>query len=152
MTGVQTCALPIFLFGYFLTITRIPQDMIQAIGASGMAPWMVMALVLLVYLVLGCLMDQVAILLITLPVTFPLVTALGYDPIWYGVIIVKMVEIGLVTPPVGMNVFVVSASTGVPTAQVFRGTGYMLLFEVVTLSLLLAFPILSTWLPSQIMN
>ena len=69
-----------------------------------------------------------------------------------SVIIVKMVEIGLVTPPVGMNVFVVSASTGVPTAQVFRGTGYMLLFEVVTLSLLLAFPILSTWLPSQIMN
>jgi TRAP-type C4-dicarboxylate transport system permease large subunit len=147
-----TIVIGAILFGYFLTITRIPQDMIQAIGASGMAPWMVMALVLLVYLVLGCLMDQVAILLITLPVTFPLVTALGYDPIWYGVIIVKMVEIGLVTPPVGMNVFVVSASTGVPTAQVFRGTGYMLLFEVVTLSLLLAFPILSTWLPSQIMN
>lgn len=136
------------VFGYFLTITRTPQNIIAWIQQSGMTPWTVMALVLLIYFVLGCLMDELAILLITLPITFPLVVQLGFDPIWYGVIIVKMVEIGLVAPPVGMNVFVVSATTGVPVGTVYRGTGYMLIFEMITLALLLAFPALSTWLPS----
>lgn len=136
------------IFGYFLTITRATPELVDAIGRMGFQPWMVMAMVVLLYLVLGMLMDQIAILLITLPVTFPLVTSLGYDPIWFGVIIVKLVEIGLVTPPVGMNVFVVSGATGVPVSQVFRGTSYMLLFEVITLALLLAFPALSTWLPA----
>jgi len=97
-------------------------------------------------------MDQIAILLITLPVTFPLVMSLGFDPIWYGVIIVKLVEIGLITPPVGMNVFVVSGATGVPVSQVFRGTGYMLCFEFVTLAILIAFPILSTGLPALMIH
>ncbi|MBN9497808.1 MAG: TRAP transporter large permease [Alphaproteobacteria bacterium] len=151
-TMMLTIVIGAILFGYFLTITRLPQDLIAAIGASGMAPWMILAMILIVYLILGCLMDQIAILLITLPVTFPLVVALGFDPIWYGVIVVKTVEIGLVTPPVGMNVFVVSAATGVPPSQVFRGTGYMLIFEAITLALLLSFPALSTWLPSQMMN
>lgn len=151
-TMMLTIVIGAIVFGYFLTITRLPQDMISAIGASGLAPWTILAMILVVYLILGCLMDQVAILLITLPVTFPLVTSLGYDPIWYGVIIVKLVEIGLVTPPVGMNVFVVSAATGVPTAQVFRGTAYMLIFEAITLALLLSFPALSTWLPARMMG
>jgi C4-dicarboxylate transporter, DctM subunit len=136
------------VFGYFLTITRTPQNIIVWIQQSGMTPWTVMSLILLIYFVLGCLMDELAILLITLPITFPLVMQLGFDPIWYGVIIVKMVEIGLVAPPVGMNVFVVSATTGVPVGTVYRGTGYMLMFEMVTLALLLAFPALSTWLPA----
>ena len=136
------------VFGYFLTITRTPQLIIEWIQRSGMTPWTVMSLILLIYFVLGCLMDELAILLITLPITFPLIVKLGFDPIWYGVIIVKMVEIGLVAPPVGMNVFVVSATTGVPVGTVYRGTAYMLMFEFVTLGLLLAFPALSTWLPS----
>ena len=136
------------IFGYFLTITRATPELVDMIGRSNLQPWMVMTLVVVLYLILGMLMDQIAILLITLPVTFPLVTSLGYDPIWFGVVIVKLVEIGLVTPPVGMNVFVVSGATGVPVSQVFRGTAYMLLFEFVTLALLLAFPALSTWLPA----
>lgn len=136
------------IFGYFLTITRATPELVELIGRSNLSPWTVFALVVLLYLVLGMMMDQIAILLITLPVTFPLMTSLGFDAIWYGVIIVKLVEIGLITPPVGMNVFVVSGATGVPVSQVFRGTGYMLLFEFVTLALLVSFPILSTWLPA----
>jgi len=136
------------VFGYFLTITRAPQNLIAWIQQSGLSPWTVMSIILVIYFILGCLMDELAILLITLPITFPLVVGLGFDPIWFGVIVVKMVEIGLVAPPVGMNVFVVSATTGVPVATVYRGTGYMMLFEMITLGLLLAFPALSTWLPS----
>jgi tripartite ATP-independent transporter DctM subunit len=140
------------IFGYFLTITRATPELVEMISRSRLEPWMVFALVVLLYLILGVMMDQIAILLITLPVTFPLITSLGYDPIWFGVIIVKLVEIGLITPPVGMNVFVVSGATGVPVAQVFRGTGYMLLFEFVTLAILMAFPFLSTALPALMLR
>ena len=93
-------------------------------------------------------MDQMAILIITLPLTYPLMMSLGYDPIWYGVIMVRMVEIGLVTPPLGLNVYVTSAATGVPVDVVFRGTGQMLLFDLVALLLLLFIPEIATWLPS----
>jgi TRAP-type C4-dicarboxylate transport system permease large subunit len=140
------------IFGYFLTITRATPELVDLIGRSHLQPWMVLGLVIVLYLILGVFMDQIAILLITLPVTFPLVTSLGYDPIWFGVIIVKLVEIGLITPPVGMNVFVVSGATGVPVAEVFRGTGYMLMFEFVTLAILISFPFLSTWLPTLMVN
>jgi tripartite ATP-independent transporter DctM subunit len=137
------------IFGYYLTISRAPQDLIAWIAESGLSPLEILALILLIYIVLGCMMDQIAILLITLPMTFPLVTSLGYDPIWFGVVVVKLVEIGLVTPPLGMNVFVVSATTGVPVGAVFRGTAYLLVFEAITLALLLAFPVFSLWLPSM---
>ncbi|MDB5849568.1 MAG: dicarboxylate transporter, DctM subunit [Rhodoferax sp.] len=136
------------VFGYFLTINRVAPDLVDAMGHAGLSRWSVMACVIAIYLVLGMLMDQVAILLITLPVAFPLVTSLGFDPIWFGVIVVKLVEIGLITPPVGMNVFVVSGATGVPVGTVFRGTAYLLGFEFITLALLLSVPAISTWLPS----
>ena len=140
------------ILGYFLTITRATPELVELIGRSNLQPWVVLSMVIVLYLILGVMMDQIAILLITLPVTFPLVTSLGYDPIWFGVIIVKLVEIGLITPPVGMNVFVVSGATGVSVAEVFRGTGYMLIFEFITLGLLLAFPLLSTWLPMMMVS
>ncbi len=140
------------VFGYFLTINRVAPELVEAMRDAQLSRWTVMALVIVVYLILGMLMDQVAILLITLPVTFPLVTSLGFDPIWFGVIVVKLVEIGLITPPVGMNVFVVSGATGVPVGTVFRGTAYLLAWEFITLALLLAFPLISTWLPSYMVR
>lgn len=140
------------VFGYFLTINRVAPDLVEGMQSANLSRWTVMALVILVYVILGMLMDQVAILLITLPVTFPLITALGFNPIWFGVIVVKLVEIGLITPPVGMNVFVVSGATGVPVGTVFRGTAYLLAWEFVTLVLLLAFPAISTWLPSYMIK
>lgn len=136
------------IFGYYLTISRAPQHLIELIGSSGLQPWQIMAIIIVFYFILGCLMDELAILLITLPMVFPLVVSLGYNPIWFGVIIVKMVQFGLVCPPVGLNVFVVSAATGIPANKIYRGTGYMLMFEAITLVLLLTFPALSLWLPS----
>lgn len=114
-----------------------------------MAPWTVMGCLVVLYLLLGCIMDQVAILFITLPLTFPLVVSLGYDPIWFGVICTKLGEIGLVTPPIGMNAYVVSATSRIPLDQVFRGSAMMLAVDALSLILLLAFPSISTWLPSM---
>lgn len=137
------------IFGYFLTISRVPQGLLDAIANSGLSPFTVLGLIVIMYLLLGCIMETLPILLITLPLTFPIVISLGHNPIWLGVIIVKLCEIGAITPPFGISVFVVSATTGVPVSSVFRGTGYLLIFEFISLGLLLAFPALSLWLPSM---
>ena len=137
------------IFGYFLTITQTTQKVIMFLGALDVPSWVIMGFIVVLYLILGCIMDQVAILFITLPLTFPLVMSLGYDPIWFGVVCTKMGEIGLVTPPIGMNAYVVSATSKIPLEEVFRGTGMLLSVDVLSLILLLAFPAISTWLPSM---
>ena len=147
-TMIFTIIIGAMIFGYFLTMTQATQKVIMIIGNMNAPSWTVLGVFLLILAALGCILDQLAILLITLPLLYPVVMNLGYDPIWFGIVSVKMGEIGLVTPPVGMNAYVVSASTGVPLDQVFRGVGVMLVLDLVTLGLLLALPVLTTWLPS----
>ena len=148
-TMIFTIIIGAMVFGYFLTVTQATQKAIVTIGGLNLPPWLVLGLILILLMGLGCMLDQLAILLITLPLIYPLVMELGYDPIWFGVICIKVGEIGLVTPPVGMNAYVVSASTNIPLDQVFRGVGVMLGFEIVSMILLLSFPSLTTWLPSM---
>jgi C4-dicarboxylate transporter, DctM subunit len=136
------------IFGYFLTLNQTAQRIIEYIGTLNIPAWTIMALIVVLYLILGCILDTVAILYITLPLIFPIVIGLGYDPIWFGVILVKVIEIGLVTPPVGMNAFIVSSTGKIPLGKVFKGSALMLACDVVTLALLLSIPALSTWLPS----
>jgi len=148
-TMIFTIIIGAMLFGYFLTMTQAPGKLITLISQMNLSPWTVMFLFLLILGVLGLMLDQIAIVLITLPLMYPVVVDLGFHPIWFGIIVVKVAEIGLVTPPVGMNAYVVSASTGIPVDKVFRGVGVMLIFELITLALLLFFPVLATWLPSM---
>lgn len=140
------------IFGYFLTITESTQNLINYIGGLDVNRWVIMLFIVVMYLVLGCIMDQVAIILVTLPLVFPLVTSLGFDPIWFGVICTKTAEIGMATPPVGMNAYVVSATTKVPLEEVFKGTGPLVAMDILSLAVLLAFPALSTWLPSTMIG
>jgi len=147
-TMIFTIIIGAMIFGYFLTITESTQHLVAYIGGLEVNRWWIMIAIVVMYLILGCIMDQVAILLITLPMVFPLIVSLGFDPIWFGVICTKTAEIGMASPPVGMNAFVVSATTKVPLEDVFRGTWPLLAVDVVSLALLLAFPLLSTWLPS----
>ena len=97
------------LFGYFLTVTQTPQKVTEFLTALGLGRYGVLALIMLMYLVLGCLMDAMAMIILTIPIIFPVITHLGFDPIWFGVIIVMTVELGLIHPPVGMNVFVIKS-------------------------------------------
>jgi tripartite ATP-independent transporter DctM subunit len=138
------------VFGVFLTMTGVTSDLIEAIRSAGVNRWLVLVMVLLLLLVLGFFLDQLAILLLTLPLTFPLLTELGFDPIWMGVVFVKTAEIGLVTPPMGMNVFVVSGVTRVPVAEIYRGVWPFVATELGVLTLLVALPGLSTFLPGVI--
>ena len=97
------------LFGYFLTITQTPQKVTAFLTGLGIGRYGVLALIMLMYLVLGCLMDALAMIILTVPIIFPVIKELGFDPIWFGVIIVMTVELGLIHPPVGMNIFVIKS-------------------------------------------
>jgi TRAP-type C4-dicarboxylate transport system permease large subunit len=102
------------------------------------------------YLILGMLIDPIAIMVMTLPIMFPVMTSVGYDPIWLGVISIKLAEISLITPPVGLNAYVVRSSSPVPLTleQVFAGITPFLVMDVLTLALLIAFPSIVTFLPN----
>ncbi|MCC2632422.1 MAG: dicarboxylate transporter-DctM subunit [Ramlibacter sp.] len=137
------------VFGYFITLTQSAQAIVAWVGALDVSRWVVIALVLLGYLVLGCLMDQVAILILTVPIVLPLMKALGFDPVWFGVIIVVMAEVGLVTPPVGLNVFVVARYAKRPLAEIFKGVLPHVFSHLLLVVVMVAFPQIILWLPAQ---
>jgi tripartite ATP-independent transporter DctM subunit len=137
------------VFSVFLTLTGVTQDLVAFIQSSGFPRYGVLLAVLMLLLILGFFLDQLAILVLVLPLAFPLMTSLNFDPIWFGVIFVKTAEIGFITPPMGLNAFVVSGATGVPTTQVFKGIWPFVLIEFVLLALLIAVPELATWLPNN---
>ena len=137
------------LFGYFLTITQVPQKVTEFLTGLGIGNYGVLALIMLMYLVLGCLMDAMAMIILTVPIIFPVVTQLGFDPIWFGVIIVMTVELGLIHPPVGMNVFVIkSVVQDVTFSSIFKGVLPFIATDILRLVILIAFPIIALWLPS----
>ncbi|MDP1692736.1 MAG: TRAP transporter large permease [Burkholderiaceae bacterium] len=133
------------ILSYFLTMTMATQTLVGFVAEQQWPAGAVLAVLLLIYLLLGCVMDQLAIMVLTIPIVYPLVTKLGYDPIWFGIIITKTVEIGLITPPFGMNGFVASSIAGVPLRQVFRGLMPFVLAELLLLAFFAAVPASITW-------
>ncbi|KYO54566.1 TRAP transporter large permease [Tistrella mobilis] len=144
---IFTIIIGAMIFGKYLAITRLPQDLLETIVALNIPGWAIIAILIVIYLILGCFLDQLAVMLLTLPLTFPLVVGLGYDPIWWGIVLTKTSEIGLVTPPLGLNSFVVSASADAPLEKTFSGVWRLLVGDMIVLLLLLLFPALSLGLP-----
>lgn len=136
------------LFGYFMSYTQVTTALLEAIRDSGLSPMVVLVMLVAFYLVLGMLMDQFAIIVLTVPITYTLMTGLGFDGIWFGVIIVKTAEIGLVTPPLGLNIFIASSATGVSTKEGFAGVMPFVAVELLILALLIAFPDIVLFLPN----
>ncbi|WP_198086996.1 TRAP transporter large permease [Variovorax sp. E3] len=148
--AVFTVLIGALLFGYFLTITQSPQKLTEFLTGLGIGRYGVLALIMLMYLVLGCLMDAMAMIILTVPIIFPVIVHLGFDPIWFGVIIVMTVELGLIHPPVGMNVFVIkSVVKDVSFTTIFKGVLPFILTDIVRLVILIAFPIIALWLPTR---
>ena len=132
------------IFGYFLSVSRISFTLVEYVDSLGLAPYAVLFIVLALYMLLGCVMDSIAMLLLTVPVVFPLIIAAGFDPVWFGIVTVITVELGLITPPVGMNVFVIkTVAPDIPIGDVFRGVFPFVLSDIVRLGLLIVFPILA---------
>jgi tripartite ATP-independent transporter DctM subunit len=148
--AVFTVLIGALIFGYFLTITQTPQKLTGFLTQLGLGPYGVLALIMLMYLVLGCLMDAMAMIILTVPIIFPVIVQLGFDPIWFGIIIVMTVELGLIHPPVGMNVFVIkSVVHDVSFMTIFKGVIPFVLTDLLRLLILIAFPAIALWLPSR---
>ncbi len=138
------------LFNAFVETTGLPQYLIGAVENSGLPPFGVLILIILFYLVLGCFMDSMSMIMLTVPFVFPLITALGFDPIWFGILVVTVAELGLITPPVGMNLFVIQGvAPGLTSATVMRGILPFIVADVLRLVVIVLVPALSLYLPSQ---
>ena len=138
------------MFAEFVNITTMPNDLKAFVDRFNVSPILVVAAICAIYVLLGTAMEELSMILLTIPVFFPVVMHLGFDPIWFGILIVVVVEIGLISPPVGMNLFVLKTLLPqVSTATVFRGVTPFIVADVVRLAILIAFPIISLWLPSM---
>jgi tripartite ATP-independent transporter DctM subunit len=137
------------MFSEFVNITTMPADLKDWVTRFEVSPMLVMAAICAIYVVLGTAMEELSMILLTIPVFFPVVVHLGFDPIWFGVVIVCVVEIGLISPPVGMNMFVLrTLLPHVSTATVFSGVMPFMVADVIRLAILVAVPWLALWLPS----
>lgn len=137
------------MFADFVNITTMPADLKGFVSRFELSPIMVVAAICVIYVLLGTAMEELSMVLLTLPVFFPVVMHLGYDPVWFGILIVVVVEIGLISPPVGMNLFVLKTLLPqVPTTTVFHGVLPFMVADCVRFALLIIFPVISLWLPS----
>jgi tripartite ATP-independent transporter DctM subunit len=136
------------LFNVFLETSKLPAVLARETAELGLPPIFVLIALMVFYIALGCVMDSLSMILLTVPAVFPLITALHVDPIWFGVLIVTVVEIGMITPPVGMNLFVIQGAGRVPLKTIIAGIWPFIIADFVRLTLLMAFPVISTWLPS----
>jgi tripartite ATP-independent transporter DctM subunit len=136
------------VFGYYMALSRIPQDVVALVTAMELNRWVVIIGIIVVYFIVSMFMDEIPLLLLTLQLTFPLITGLGFDPVWFGVISMMMISMGLVFPPVGLIAFIVSATAGVDLMKVYKGTSILMVSIVITTALLMVFPQIALWLPA----
>ncbi|MEP3330380.1 TRAP transporter large permease [Sedimentitalea sp.] len=153
-TARASCMIGVILLGAhvfstFFALTQVTQGLITWIGSLDIPPWSIVIVLALIYLALGCFMDQLAILVLTVPIVAPLIDSLGYDLIWWGVVMIIVAEVGLVTPPLGLNCFIVAKYSSTPLAQVFSGTFPHVLAHLIVIAVLLLFPAITLWLPNQ---
>jgi C4-dicarboxylate transporter DctM subunit len=137
------------LLGYFITQSQVPQKVVMIITEMSLNRWVVVAGIIVGYFIVSMFMDEIPLMIITLQLAFPLVVSLGFDPIWFGVITILMVAMGLVFPPVGLIAFIVSATTKVDIVTVYKGTSIMTIAIAVTTVLIMIFPEIALWLPSM---
>lgn len=148
--AIFTILIGAMLFGYFLTVTQTPQLLTGWLTSLPVGDYGVLLLILGLFLVLGCVLDPMAMIILMVPILYPVVTSLGFDPIWFGVIVVVAVELGMITPPIGINVFVIrSVASDVPLGQIFKGVTPFVAADLVRLVLLVLFPALVLFLPGK---
>jgi len=147
--GIFMILIGAILFGYFLTITQVPQKIANYLLGLELGAYPTLLIILLFLLLLGCILDAMAMIILMIPILFPVAIALGFDPIWFGIVVVMTVELGLITPPIGMNVFVInSLARHVSLQKIFAGVMPFVVTDVVRLGLILLFPALVMFLPN----
>lgn len=138
-----------WIFSNFVNIAGLPETLLSVVTSYDVEPWVIMLMILLIYIALGCVFESLSMLLLTVPIFFPLVRDLGYDPVWFGIVVVVVTEISLITPPVGLNVFILKGVVGdVSTGTIFRGVTPFWVADIFRLSLLVLFPTIALFLPA----
>lgn len=146
---IFTIIIGAFVFNYFLAVSTLPMELAEYVSNLNFSPVIVILIIVLVYLVLGCFIDALSMVILTIPIFFPVATSLGFDPIWFGIIIVLVVEMAAITPPVGMNVYVIHGITrDVPMQSIFKGIVPFLIIEAAFVVALVQFPQIALFLPS----
>lgn len=149
-SALFTVLIGAWVFSNFVNLAGLPEALRSMVADAGLAPMMVMLMILGIYIILGCVFESLSMLLLTVPIFFPLVTSLGFDPVWFGIIVVVVTEISLITPPVGLNVFVLKGVVGnVSTATIFRGVTPFWIVDIIRLALLVMLPALVLYLPNS---
>jgi C4-dicarboxylate transporter, DctM subunit len=147
--SIMVIVIGAFLFGYFLTITQFTQKAVETLTTLPVGAYGILALILVGYFILGAIMDELAMILLTVPIVFPVMMKLGFDPVWFGVIIVMAVTLGMICPPVGINVFVInSIARDIPLQKIYKGVMPFIASDLVRLTILCAFPAISLALPN----
>ena len=137
------------VFGHFMAVTKIPLILSDWVVSLSLPPAAIMGVIVLIYLIGGCFMDALALITLTIPIFYPAVLALGFNPIWFGVIIVLITEMGVITPPVGVNVYVIKGiAEDVPLETIFKGIFPFLAALIIMIGILMVFPQVATFLPS----
>lgn len=137
------------ILGYFLAITRLPFEIASMVADLPVNRYIILVLILIILTLLGCVMDSMAIVLLTVPIFFPVIVRLNFDPIWFGILVVRVTEMGLITPPVGLNIYIIKGISKVPMGTIFRGVMPFILADVCHIALLLAIPEISLLLPGM---
>jgi len=153
MTGMMFLMLVgTFIFMYFMAASKLPQALGAWVAGLGLPSIVVMIAIIVMYIILGGPLPEVPLVILTIPIIYPVVQAMNFNPIWFGVIIVRILEIGSISPPVGQNIFVMSGITGVPVAKVYKGIWPFIYADIVHVALLVAFPVISLWLPGMMVK
>jgi tripartite ATP-independent transporter DctM subunit len=148
--GLFAVLIGAWIFSNFVNLAGLPEQLLAAVSTAGLSPMSVMLMILVIYIALGCVFESLSMLLLTVPIFFPLVTSLGFDPVWFGIIVVVVTEISLITPPVGLNVFVLKGVVGdVSTGTIFKGVTPFWIVDIIRLIILVAFPALVLFLPNS---
>jgi C4-dicarboxylate transporter, DctM subunit len=136
------------LLNYFLSVTRLPFELASWTATLEVDRNLIFMVIVFLYIILGALMDELAIMLLTIPVIFPVVTNMGYDPIWFGIVATKLMQMGMILPPVGMNVFVIQGITEVPMGTIYRGVTPFIISDFIQIILMMVFPQIVTFIPN----
>jgi TRAP-type C4-dicarboxylate transport system permease large subunit len=138
------------VFAFLLSTLTIPQYVTESITAMNVSRWSIMIMINFILLIMGCLLDPMAIMVIVLPIIFPIVTQLGFDPVWFGIVVTINVEMGMITPPVGLNLFILKGAVpGIDMKDIVGGSLPFLLLLLLGLVIIMVFPSLATWLPGR---
>ena len=135
------------IFGYFLTVGQVPNSLANWIVHLSPNRYVVLTMMLVLLVILGALMDEMAIMLLTLPIIYPIILNLGFDPIWFGIIMTKMMEVGMIAPPVGINVFVLAGISDIPMWTIYKGVIPFLISDLIQVAILVIFPQIILFLP-----